>query len=119
MGLLTPMKYYSEEKMRDVRLGFEERILRWPKVSTKKRFGCPSYQARGKLFAFLVTKGVVITQLSEANRETLLRRFKANFFGASSKVIQNWMRINAGRVGELDRILPFVRKSYYSVLQKP
>jgi hypothetical protein len=65
------MKYYSEEATEPLRLRFEEKVLRWPKVSASKMFGCPSYQADGKLFAFLVTNGIVITQLTQTERACL------------------------------------------------
>lgn len=60
------MKIYSEEVMKNLRLGFEEIVLRWPRVSTKKLFGCPSYQAKDQLFTFLVTHGTLITQVRAA-----------------------------------------------------
>jgi len=55
------MKYYSEEDMKDLRRVFEKEVLSWPEVSTKRMFGCPCYQADKRLFAFLVTDGLVIT----------------------------------------------------------
>jgi len=66
------MKYYEEAQMKDVRSTLEEAILAWPHVSTKKMFGCPSYSVKGRLFAFLVTKGVVLTRL-HGEREGLRR----------------------------------------------
>ncbi len=41
----------------------------WTHVSTKKMLGCPCYQADGKLFMFLVAKGIVITQLTPVDGE--------------------------------------------------
>ena len=57
------MKLYSEEEAGRVRLRFEEEVLGWLEVTTKKMFGCPGYQGAGNLFAFLVTQGAVLTKL--------------------------------------------------------
>ncbi len=113
------MKYYLEENMKDVRLRFEKRILRWLEVSTKKMFGCPSYQANGKLFAFLVTNGIVITQLTPAEREKLSHQHETAFFAASDKTVQNWLRVPIKHARHLDQSMSFVRRSYENALRKP
>ncbi len=87
------MKYYSEEHTKDVRLALEEQVLSWPQVTTKKMFGCPCYQVKGKLFAFLVTNGVVVTQLEKSDRETLSDQHKTTFFKAGKKTVLNWIKI--------------------------
>ena len=56
------MQYYNEEKMKNLRLKLEKEILSWPNVTTKKMYGCPCYKYKEKLFAFLVTDGVVLTK---------------------------------------------------------
>jgi len=65
------MKYYDENKSGDLRRALEKEIMDWPNVSTKKMFGCPSYIVNGKLFALLVTNGVVITKLNEQEKNDL------------------------------------------------
>lgn len=47
------MKYYDEEKMKNLRLKFDEKLLIWPDVTTKKMYGFPCYKNKNKLFAFL------------------------------------------------------------------
>ncbi len=111
------MRYYSEKAMKGLRSGFEEKVLRWPQVSTKKMFGRPSYQANGTLVAFLVTDGVVITRLGRAEREALYLQSHATTFQAGKKVIQTWVRLFIEKKRDLDRIMPFVRKSYESALR--
>ena len=74
------MKHYHDPQANEMRRLLEQEILHWPNVSSKKLFGCPGYQAGGKLFAFLVTDGVVLTQLEEAEREALFRQYPATFF---------------------------------------
>ena len=112
------MKYYSEEDMENLRIRFEAKVLFWPQVSTKKMFGCPSYQVNGRLFAFLVTNGVVITQLVLANRETLSRQHSTTCFQAGKKTVRHWLQVSIKHQRDLDRLMPFVRKSYESALQK-
>ncbi len=112
------MRYYSEKAMKDLRSGFEGKVLRWPQVNTRKMFGCPSYQANGTLFAFFVTDGVVITQLGRAEREVLPLQSHATTFQTGKKVVQSWVRLFIEKKRDLDRIMPFVRKSYEPALRK-
>jgi hypothetical protein len=112
------MKYYSEDDTRDLRLALEKEVLNWAHVSTKKMFGCPCYQAKGKLFVFLVTKGIVITQLQPVDREDLASKYKTSFFQAGKKTVKNWIKLSITKREELDNIIPFVRKSYEEALLK-
>lgn len=112
------MKYYSEEYMRDIRLSLETEILRWSDVTTKKMFGCPCYQAKGKLFAFIVTKGLVLTQLKQADREKLSIVHKTSFFKAGKSIVKKWLKITLKDKGDLNELVPFVRKSYEEALIK-
>ena len=112
------MKYYSEDEMKDLRLAFEEKVLKWEQINTKKMFGCPCYQANGKLFVFLVTKGIVITKLDNEEKEILSQQFTTTPFKAGKKTVQNWARIPIKSKKDLDLIMPFVRKSYDRALQE-
>ena len=112
------MKYYSEQEMKSLRLRFEEKVLLWSQVSTRKMFGCPCYQVNGKLFAFLVTSGVVITQLDQNDRAALSRQCQAAFFQAGEKIVKNWLMLSIKNQRDLNQIMPFVRKSYEAALQK-
>jgi len=96
------MKYYSEEETKDLRLAFEDKILRWAKVTKTKMFGCPCYQVKGKLFVFLVTKGIVITQLQTADRIELSNQQQTTFFQAGKKTIKNWLKLPIENREELD-----------------
>jgi len=80
------MKYYSEEATEPLRLRFEKKVLRWPKVSARKMFGCPCYQ------------------------------YQATPFRSGGKVVQKWVRLPIEQMGDLDRVMRFVRKSYGSAL---
>ncbi len=110
------MRYYSEEATKDLRAEFEEEVLRWPQVTEKRMFGCPCYQANGKLFAFLVTNGVVITQPGPSDKEALSRRFHAGPFREGRRVVRGWLRLSVENKRDLGRIMPFVSKSYQEAL---
>ncbi len=112
------MQYYSEDEMKDIRIAFEETVLQWPKVSTKKMFGCPCYKANNKLFAFLVTGGVVFTKLSETDRESVSNQFKTTPFQAGKKSINKWPQVSIQDKAELSNIILFVEKSYNAALNE-
>ncbi len=88
------MKYYSEEETKEIRLAFEAEILKWHRVDFKKMFGCPCYMANGRLFVFLVTKGIVITRLSETDIAELSLHYKTTSFHAGNKDMKNWQQIS-------------------------
>ncbi len=110
------MKYYTEEDTRDLRLALEKRVLNWPMVTTKKMFGCPCYQVISKLFVFLVTKGVVITQLDEADIVELSQKYNVTFFQAGKKIVKKWVKLSI-EANDLDKIMPHIRKSYETALR--
>ena len=104
--------------MRGIRLALETEILGWPDVTTKKMFGCPCYQAAGKLFAFIVTKGLVLTQLKQADRQKLSSLHNTSFFKAGKRIVKKWLKIPLKDKGDLNELMPFVRKSYEEALLK-
>ena len=53
------MKYYDEDKMREIRDALEKEIMRWPGVTAKQMMGCLCYFRGKKFFTFLVTKAIV------------------------------------------------------------
>ena len=112
------MKYYSEEETRDIRLTFEEQVLGWARVIKKKMFGCPCYKVDEKLFTFLVTKGVVITKLGENDRQVVSRQYQTTPFQAGKKTVRNWIKIQIENKSDLEKIMPFVEKSYNNAVQE-
>ena len=112
------MKYYSEEETKELRVAVENEVLKWDHITTKKMFGCPCYQAKGKLFAFLVTNGVVLTQLQSSVREELSKKFQTSYFQAGRKTVKNWIRLSIKNLEQLESLMPFVRKSYEEALLK-
>ncbi|MFQ5552701.1 MAG: TfoX/Sxy family protein [Thermoplasmata archaeon] len=110
------MKLYSEDEAGRVRLRFEEEVLGWPQVTTKKMFGCPGYQATGTLFAFLVTQGVVLTKLSPETREGLGARHQTEPFGTGDRVVKKWIVALVDEETDWDGLLSFVKESYQGAL---
>jgi hypothetical protein len=66
----------------------EKEILSWPDVTTKKMYGCPCYQNKEKLFAFLVTDGVVLTKTSEQDKMKLSKEFEIKPFQAATRTMR-------------------------------
>jgi predicted DNA-binding protein (MmcQ/YjbR family) len=105
------LKWYIEEKTKELREAFEAEVLHWPNVDYKKMFGCPCYLANGKMFAGLVTKGMVITKLNDIEKEELnkLRRIKP--FEVGDRVIKSWVHVVL-EPKDLEQVMPYVKKSY-------
>lgn len=106
------MQYYNEETMRDLRLRIEKEVLSWPDVTARKMYGCPCYKNKRKLFAFLVTDGVVLTKLSEQDKINLSKEFSVKPFQAGKRTMNRWPRISIDATTDLERIIPYIRKSY-------
>jgi hypothetical protein len=106
------MQYYNEEKMHNLRLKMEKEILNWPSVTQKKMYGCPCYKNKEKLFAFLVTDGVVLTNVSEPDKLTLTKEFDIKPFQAGNRTINKWPQIRVDETTDVTKIIPFVKKSY-------
>ena len=106
------MQYYNEEKMKNFRLKIEKEILNWPEVTTKKMYGCPCYKYKEKLFAFLVTDGVVLTKASEQDKNLLSKEFKIKSFQATKRTMKGWPQIPVDETSDLEKIVPFIKNSY-------
>jgi len=106
------MQYYNEEKMKNFRVRIEKEILNWPDVTTKKMYGCPCYKYKDKLFAFLVTDGVVLTKSSEQDKIKLSKEFTIKPFQASTRTMKGWPQIPVDETSDLDKIILFIKNSY-------
>lgn len=107
------MQYYNEEKMRNLRLRLEKEVLSWSNVTTKKMYGCPCYKHNDKLFAFLVTNGVVLIKVSEQDKIQLSKEFEVKPFKAGEKrIMYIWPQVSVNTPSDLEKILPFIKNSY-------
>ncbi|MEP0813271.1 MAG: hypothetical protein HRF49_01220 [bacterium] len=109
---------YDESAMRDICAAFEGAVLRWPLADTRKMFGCPCYLAADKMFAFLVTGGVVLTCTNPEMRERLAAKFGARPFSSGGKKIGGWMECPVSGEGDLEKLLPFALESFNAALEK-
>lgn len=112
------MNYYSEDAMADLRRVFDLEVLNWPRVTVRTMFGCPSYQVDGRLFAFLVTGGVVLTQLLASDRDVLRQQFVVSEFKTGERVLSHWIQVALPDRRQLGYVLPYVRKSYEQALAR-
>lgn len=111
------MIYYTESEAKALREAFESQVLYWPRVTTRRMFGCPAYLVDGKLFAFLVTEGVVITQIRKRDREYLETQYPVEPFKAGEREIERWLQVTIDDLQRLERIITMVKKSYDTVLR--
>ena len=110
------MKYYDEDQAKPLREAIEREVLHWPEVTLRKMFGCPAYTVDGRLFAFVVTEGIVITQLRLKDREALAEDHQTESFKAGERVMERWVKVFISDLNALGRLMSFVRKSYQSAL---
>ncbi|MBD3202348.1 MAG: hypothetical protein GF316_20210 [Candidatus Lokiarchaeota archaeon] len=106
------MKYYSEERMKKTREKLEEEVFQWSNISTKKMFGCPSYKVDEKLFAFLVTDGIVFTKLNEDQKNEIKKLFKTEPFETGTRIINKWVKISLEKQNDLSLIINYLHQSY-------
>ncbi|VVB60574.1 Uncharacterised protein [uncultured archaeon] len=106
------MQYYNEEKMHNLRLILEKEILNWPGVTTKKMYGCPCYKYKEKLFAFLVTDGIVLTKASEQDKMKLSKEFSIKPFQAATRIMKGWPQIPVDEKSDVKKIISFIKNSY-------
>ena len=106
------MHYYSESEGKERREAIEKIILQWPGVTSRKMFGCPAYMVNGRLFAFLISEGIVLTQIRHYERKLLGEDFPVQSFQAGEREIAHWTQVTFTNLHKLPRIMTFVRKSY-------
>jgi len=75
-------------------------------------YGCPCYKYKEKLFAFLVTDGVVLTKASEQEKIKLSKEFKIKPFQAATRTMKGWPQIPVDETSDLEKIFPFIKNSY-------
>lgn len=109
------MEYFDADTGRELQEAFEAAVGDWPGVTSRTMFGCPSYQADGTLFAVLVTDGVALTRLPDAERERLAEAFETGPFRAGERTVTKWVQVATDADG-LDGLLPYVEASYETAL---
>ena len=110
------MKFYDESENAEIRSLFEKEVMGWSKITKRTMFGCPSYLADGKLFAFLVTDGIVITQIRKRDREGISEVFETEPFKVGEREITRWLKVTIEQPEKVKRLMRLVRKSYQFAL---
>jgi len=105
------MKYYDEEQMGETRQKLERELLLWKNVTSRKIMGSPTFFCGRSFLAFLVTKGIVITKLSDADHANLPRNVKP-FAMTGARVPKNWVMIPLEKPEDIQNAIPYVRQSY-------
>jgi hypothetical protein len=107
------MKYYDEEQMKKIRQKLEKEILTWNGTTARKMFGSPTFFYKKSFFAFLITKGIVITKLPEGEQTELSTNGRGRPFEMTgAKVPKSWIMISLEKPEDIQSVMPFVKKSY-------
>lgn len=112
MSEIGDLKFYDDGAMKATREALEREVLAWPGVARKGMMGCLVYFRGKKFFAFLVTGGLVITKLPEADRASLGKRPGAKPFEMSGRTAGKWVQLPVAKPADLKALVPFVRTSY-------
>ena len=110
------MKYYITEETVDLKAALDKEVLSWEGVEEWKMMGCPCYLVGGKMFALVVTKGVVITKLDDEQKEALSDVHPWGPFNAH-RTIKKWAHLTVDP-DNLSAVLPFIKDSYISALNE-
>ena len=108
---------YDDAAMRDLRAMFEDIVLPWPLVTTKRMFGSPCYLAAERLFAFQVSDGCVLTRLPETKAAELSGRMQVKPFLSKGKKIGRWVEVSIAGEEELAILVPYIMESYEEALK--
>src|SRR3972149_11589530 len=88
--VMGDLKFYRDATMRASREALEATVLAWPGVARKEMMGCLVYFRGKRFFAFLVTGGLVITKLPDADRAALAKRRGAKPLAMSGRAAPKW-----------------------------
>src|SRR3972149_5258347 len=105
------LKFYRDATMRAAREALEATVLGWPGVARRGWMGGLVYFRGKRFFAFLVTGGLVITKLPDADRAALAKRRGAKPFAMSGRTSSKWVQLLVAKPADLKPLLPPGRKS--------
>lgn len=106
------MPYYSEAETHELREHVEKIVLGWPGVAKKMMFGSPAYIIGKTYFAMLVTGGIILTRLTEPEKEQLLKDPRTGYFEGHGRVMKKWVHIPVATPSDIDTYIPYIRSSY-------
>ena len=105
-------QYFDPEAGAALQTAVDDLVLSWPAVTTRTMFGCPSYLASETIFAVLVTDGVALTRLSDADRTALEAEFPTEAFQAGDRMVTKWPTVRVTDAEAVSDLEPFLRASY-------
>ncbi|MBM3897062.1 MAG: hypothetical protein FJ358_00830 [Thaumarchaeota archaeon] len=112
------MKYYDDGQMKKIRQKLEKEILTWKGATARKMLGSLTFFYKKSFFAFLVTKGIVITKLPEGEREELSKSGRGRPFEMTgAKVPKSWIMMSLEKPEDTRNVIPFVQKSYEALVK--
>jgi hypothetical protein len=112
------VKYFDETQMTGIREALDAEVMKWPGVSSKGRMGCLCYFRGRKFFAVLVTQGIAVTRLTAEDRATLSKMKGTKPFEIGGRVSSHWSQQPLKNAQELQRLLPYIRKSYEAASER-
>lgn len=76
------------------------------------------HRGREKLFAFVVTGGVVLTALPDSTRAKLTGTHDAGPFRANMRPMTKWSRVPVAEPGDVEALHRYFRESYEGAREK-
>lgn len=112
------MKNNYDEETYNIRLELEKTVLDWPDIIPKKMFGHHCYQSNRKLFAFIEPNSIVITKLSQSERENIPKKYETAYYQTENRNIKHWIRFPIENLDDINNIIPYMKKSYESTYSR-
>ena len=79
-------------------------------VDFNKMFGCPCYIANEKMFTGMVTKRIIITELTSLERDELNKLRATKPFVAGEKIFRSFVSVELDPKN-IKEIMPYVKKA--------
>ncbi|HZG87857.1 TfoX/Sxy family protein [Paenibacillus sp.] len=90
------MSYYDERIGAPLRDAVDRLVGDWDGVSRKRMFGCPCYSAGGKIFAIVMSDGLVLTKLPAAEAVRRGSPLPVAPFRTETKNVPSWSKFAVG-----------------------
>jgi hypothetical protein len=105
------MQTDEQECRQGLRDAVDDLATKWPGVSRRTMFGCPSYVADGVLFAVVSGQGLSLTRLADGDRAKLERSVAVEPFEADGRTVRRWATVRVSPADH-DAVARALRRSY-------
>jgi len=109
------MSYYDEQTGGALRDTVDRLVGDWEDVTLKRMFGCPCYSARGKIFAIVMSDGLVLTKLPAAEAIRRGSPLAVAPFRTDTKLVPSWSKFAAGP-DDIGRLAHWIEEGYRAAL---